>query len=130
MNIISLFSGCGGFDLGFIGGFDYLGKHYSETGHKVIFANDVDKNACSTYRENIGDHVFCGDIKTVEDFPQADILIGGYPCQGFSLIGTRLETDERNFLYLEYARCIDQVKPKVFVAENERFAFHEPRRSN
>ena len=118
MNVISLFCGCGGFDLGIIGGFDYLGKHYKQTGHKIIFAVDSDKNACSTYFKNIGEHVVCSKVEEIKEYPEAEMVIGGYPCQGFSIIGTRLVADKRNFLYLEYARCLEQVKPKVFIAEN------------
>ncbi|MFC1788630.1 DNA cytosine methyltransferase [Thermodesulfobacteriota bacterium] len=118
MKVISLFCGCGGFDLGIMGAFSYLGKHYKKTGHKIIFANDFDKNACSTNEANLGSHVLCEDIRKVEEFPAADMVIGGYPCQGFSIIGTRLVADKRNFLYLEYAKCLEKVNPKIFIAEN------------
>ena len=118
MNVISLFSGCGGFDLGITGGFSYLDKQFNKTGHKIIFAVDNDKNACATYAANIGKHIVCSKIEDIKAFPKADMVIGGYPCQGFSIIGTRLLADKRNLLFLEYARCLDQVKPKIFIAEN------------
>jgi DNA (cytosine-5)-methyltransferase 1 len=108
MNVVSLFAGCGGIDLGF-----------NIVGHKVIFANDISKVACDTYKRNFPDtEVVCGDIREINKFPKAEILVGCYPCQGFSLAGNRNPNDQRNMLYLEFARALKQVKPKFFVAEN------------
>ena len=75
MNIVSLFSGAGGLDLGLI-----------RAGNKVIWANDIDKDAVATYQENIGEHIICDDIKNIDinDIPTADVVVGGFPCQGFS----------------------------------------------
>lgn len=109
--IASLFSGCGGLDLGFI-----------QAGYEVIWANDFFKEAVETYKYNIGDHIIYGDITKIpssevpNDF---DILLGGFPCQGFSVANIkRSMEDERNFLYKELLRLIDDKKPKFFVAEN------------
>ena len=91
MKIISLFSGAGGLDLGLI-----------QAGNEVIWANDIDKDAVATYRENIGDHIVCDDIKNINiyDLPEADVVVGGFPCQGFSLANRkRTLEDERNQLY-------------------------------
>ncbi len=74
-NIISLFSGAGGMDLGFI-----------DAGFKIIFANDFDRDACQTYKNNISDHILNLDIVKItdENLPKnVDVLIGGFPCQGF-----------------------------------------------
>lgn len=109
--VISLFSGCGGMDLGFI-----------KAGFEVIWANDMYDEAIMTYSKNIGDHIIKGDITQIksEDIPDgADVVIGGFPCQGFSIANTRRHTeDERNFLYKEMLRVIRDKKPKFFVAEN------------
>lgn len=110
--VISLFSGCGGLDLGF-----------KMAGYDIIWANEFDEQAAQTYRSNIGDHVVVGDIRTIseDDIPKdAEILIGGFPCQGFSMAGKRLVTDERNFLYKEYKRVLEASGATHFVAENVR----------
>ena len=108
--LISLFSGCGGMDLGFI-----------EAGFDVIWANDIFKGAVDTYRHNIGDHIVQEDIRNVKsnEVPNSTVIIGGFPCQGFSVANTgRNEDDERNGLYLEFVRLIKDKKPQIFVAEN------------
>lgn len=107
---MSLFSGCGGLDLGFI-----------KAGHKIIWANDFDSDAVATYKQNIGNHIILDDIRNIksEDIPDSDIVIGGFPCQGFSIANLRRSTeDERNKLYLEFYRVIRDKQPKYFVAEN------------
>ena len=105
----SLFCGAGGMDFGFV-----------QAGHEIVFANDIDKNACATYKENLHLIPLCRDIKKVDHFPQADIVIGCNPCQGFSFIGTRNPDDERNYLYEEIVRCLKEVRPRFFVTENVR----------
>ena len=110
MKVVSLFSGAGGLDLGFI-----------MAGHTIVWANDLFEDAVSTYEKNIGRHIVRKDIKdvSVSDIPEADIIIGGFPCQGFSVANTkRNEKDERNSLYKELIRVIEAKKPKFFLAEN------------
>lgn len=112
LSVISLFSGCGGMDLGF-----------QQAGFNVEWANEIDPDACSTYRHNIGDHVFEGDIRELQrhHLPEnIDVVIGGFPCQGFSMAGKRVVNDDRNFLYKEMKRIVEIVQPKIFVAENVR----------
>ncbi len=112
MNIVSLFSGAGGFDLGLI-----------QAGHRVIWANDIDEDAYTTYRNNIGDHAICGDIADIplEDIPEADVVIGGFPCQGFSLANMlRAPDDSRNELYVYFRRIVNARRPRYFLAENVR----------
>ncbi len=109
--VVSLFSGCGGLDLGFI-----------KSGFEVVWANDFFAEATQTYRANIGDHIIYGDITNIpsDDIPNDfDILLGGFPCQGFSIANSRRNMeDERNFLYKELLRVIKDKQPKFFVAEN------------
>ncbi|USK86153.1 DNA cytosine methyltransferase [Peribacillus asahii] len=110
MKVISLFSGAGGMDLGF-----------KQAGHEIVWANDLYEDAVETYRKNIGDHIVLKDLKEVQtsEIPDADIVIGGFPCQGFSVANmNRSVDDERNTLYLEMLRVIKDKQPKFFVAEN------------
>ncbi|MCZ7932365.1 DNA cytosine methyltransferase [Agrobacterium leguminum] len=112
MRVVSLFSGAGGLDLGLI-----------QAGHEVVWANDFDKDAVTTYSLNIGDHIVLGDICSIpsSSIPDADVVVGGFPCQGFSQANMlRFEEDERNRLYLEFLRVVRDKRPKYFLAENVR----------
>lgn len=112
MKVISLFSGAGGFDLGF-----------KQAGHEIIWANDIDKDCIETYKKNIGNHAVLGDISQIKTqmIPNGDIVIGGFPCQGFSMANKKRSVDDqRNKLYLEFKRVIKDKKPKYFFAENVR----------
>ena len=133
MKVLSLFSGIGGLDLGF-----------EKAGHQTVFANDIMKIACESYVKYFKKYrstkllttdeynklitenklpelpVVNGDVTDINKFPDSDIVTGGFPCQGFSMIGTRLETDPRNKLYLQFSRVVEKVNPKFFVAENVR----------
>lgn len=109
--VISLFSGAGGMDLGFI-----------NAGFEIVWANDFFKEAVESYKKNVDDRIVYGDITKIDssEMPDdIDLVIGGFPCQGFSVANTkRSMKDERNFLYKEMLRVIDDKKPKFFVAEN------------
>lgn len=110
MRIVSLFAGAGGLDLGFI-----------RAGHTVIWANDNYQDAVNTYRLNLGDHINCADIQDVDSsiIPDCDVVIGGFPCQGFSVANMkRTETDKRNQLYEELLRVVKDKNPRYFLAEN------------
>lgn len=121
MKIVSFFSGAGGMDLGFL-----------FAGHEIIWANDFDKDAVATYNKNIGKYTghqaICKNIveilntdkKTVNKIiPDCDIVIGGFPCQGFSIANlNRSMEDERNFLYIELLKAISVKQPKYFLLEN------------
>ena len=112
MKVISLFSGAGGLDLGLI-----------QAGHEIVWANDFDADAVATYRRNIGEHIFLGDICAVPSsaIPDADVVVGGFPCQGFSQANMlRFAEDERNRLYLEFLRIVSDKQPLYFLAENVR----------
>ena len=110
-SVVGLFSGCGGLDLGF--------KH---AGFDILWANDFNADSVKTYARNIGDHIVLGDITKIpsKEIPSNfDVLLGGFPCQGFSVANTkRSMKDERNYLYLEMLRILKDKKPKFFVAEN------------
>ncbi|MBC7961234.1 MAG: DNA cytosine methyltransferase [Vallitaleaceae bacterium] len=108
-SVVSLFSGGGGLDLGFIAE-DY----------DIVWAIDNNANAVATYKANIGNHIICADINKVdlELIPQADIVIGGPPCQSFSLAGNRNVEDARGQLIWKYIHIIQKIQPQAFVFEN------------
>jgi DNA (cytosine-5)-methyltransferase 1 len=117
---VSLFSGCGGSDLGLVGGFSFLGKHYNSCGIEIIHASDIDKKAVITYNENFTKKAVAEDIRNI-DFGGilADIVIGGFPCQNFSTVNPNKRPHERkNQLFWEMNRVVGEIKPAVFVAEN------------
>ena len=106
---ISLFAGAGGLDMGF-----------ERAGFKTIWANDFESDACKTHENWSTAKVVCGDVAKIdaEDIPDADIILGGFPCQGFSLSGPRKIDDSRNVLYKHYVRIVKAKKPQMFVGEN------------
>lgn len=105
---VSLFSGCGGSDAGI-----------SKSGFDIVMANDVLPYARDTYLANFGDTEYVlEDIRDIESFPEADLLVGCYPCQGFSQGGARQASRTVNTLYVEFARALSIIKPKAFIAEN------------
>lgn len=112
MKIVSLFSGAGGLDLGLM-----------RAGHEIVWANDFDADCVETYRRNLSHHITLGDICDIhsQDIPDADVVVGGFPCQGFSQANMlRLEDDPRNRLYLEFLRVVRDKRPLYFLAENVR----------
>lgn len=108
-SVVSLFSGGGGLDLGFI-----------DAGFQIIWANDFNADAVSTYKRNIGNHIHLGSISEIalDDIPNCDVVIGGPPCQSFSLIGKRQTEDERGQLVWRFIDVISHIRPRVFVFEN------------
>lgn len=118
--VVSLFSGCGGMDLGFRGGFSFLGKNYPRTGFDIIWANEINPEACKTYRQNLGPIVEA-DIQSVMDLlpKHADVIIGGFPCQDISINGKMKGiAGKRSSLYAVMVEVVRRINPKVFVAEN------------
>ena len=121
IRVASLFSGCGGGDLGITGGFNFLGDNYQNLGFNVIWANDIDPYAAESYRKNFGPHIVEGDITKIkaEDIPDHDLLVGGFPCQSFSMVGRRKGfEDPRGKLYKDMVRVLKAKKPTAFIAEN------------
>ena len=114
--VISLFTGCGGSDLGMIGGFNYLGKKYQSLKFDIVHASDIDKFAQETYNHNF-DHNL--DLIDINNLPDSDIVVGGFPCQSFSTVNPNKNPfDERGQLYKKMAEILRIKKPKAFIAEN------------
>jgi len=110
MRIVSLFSGAGGLDLGL-----------SKAGHQIVWANDIDPDAVATYKHNIDPIIQLDDINNVDfsKLPESDVVVGGFPCQGFSMANLRRSVeDDRNHLYKAFCKAVATIKPKYFIAEN------------
>ncbi len=112
MKAISLFSGAGGFDIGF-----------KRAGVNIIWANDFDRDACETYKANIGNHIHCGDIDNLkynlyQVANDIDLVFGGPPCQGFSVAGKMDPYDPRSKHIWTFAEIVKEINPKAFVMEN------------
>ncbi len=124
LKVASLFCGCGGTDVGLLGDFDFLGRHYEANGMEIVYANDIDDNACNIFKENFGITPDNRDIREVksEEIPEFDILTGGFPCQSFSIIAQNPKRlgvkDERGKLFFEMCRILRERQPKCFIAEN------------
>jgi len=128
-SMVSMFSGCGGMDLGFVGGFQIFGRDYAKHPIDIVWANDLNAAACETYRRNIGLEIKTGDIwSLIDTMPKrADILVGGFPCQDISINGKMVGINgPRSGLYRAMIEAIKRLKPKVFVAENVRALFKHP----
>lgn len=109
IGLVSLFCGAGGLDLGF-----------EQAGFKTLWANDILPDACETHSRWSNAEVVCADIKDIDvgDIPDARVVVGGFPCQGFSLAGPRKVDDSRNALYKFFVDVVEAKQPDVFVAEN------------
>lgn len=137
INVVSLFSGAGGLDLGteLAGLVTKVGKEKAfsafidEAKYKnqrknslfnTVYTNDMFVEANETYKMNFDDEILQHqkDIRKVAHFPKNNLMIGGFPCPGFSEAGPRLIDDERNFLYIHFIRALIQTQPEFFVAEN------------
>ena len=113
---VSLFSGCGGLDLGLI-----------KAGFDIVVANDIDQHSVGTYRNNIGPDIVCGDIRDADVISKIvrrvgrrkiDLIAGGPPCQGFSTLGSKISADPRNTLFSSYAKIVARLRPKFVLMEN------------
>ncbi len=108
--LIDLFAGAGGLTLGFV-----------QAGFEPVFAVELDEATAETYDANFPGHIETKPIQRVRAFPQADVIVGGPPCQGFSPLGRDRDTESRtqlNQLWRHYKRAVKQVFPRVFVVEN------------
>ncbi|MCR5833597.1 MAG: DNA (cytosine-5-)-methyltransferase [Selenomonadaceae bacterium] len=121
--VVSLFSGIGGIDLAF-----------QQAGFEIIWANESDKSACITYRNNFDENILIeADILTVNEkkIPKADVLIAGFPCQSFSIMGyQRGFKDARGNLFFEIARVAEEIKPRIIFLENvKNLIYHDDGRT-
>ncbi len=121
LSVVSLFSGCGGLDMGFLGGFNFLGKVYDRLPYRIVWANDIKPAACKTYKANLGHNINCNDVwEVLSTLPKtADVVIGGFPCQDVSINGALQGADGvKTNLYKAMVEAVRRTEPKVFVAEN------------
>jgi DNA (cytosine-5)-methyltransferase 1 len=120
LRLVSMFSGCGGMDLGFLGGFEFLGKTFASRPFELVWANDVNSFACATYRHNLKHEIHIGDVNAhLATIPNCDVLVGGFPCQDISVNGKRAGTaGARSGLYRAMVDAVRKVRPKLFIAEN------------
>ena len=124
LKVASLFCGCGGTDVGLLGGFDFLGDNYAKNPMEIVYANDIEESACRIFEENFGVIPDRRDIRTVpaSEIPEIDVLTGGFPCQSFSIVAQNPKRlgykDERGMLFFEMCRILREKHPKCFIAEN------------
>lgn len=121
--VVSLFSGIGGIDIAFM-----------QSGFEIMCANELDKDACVTYRNNFSDcNLIEKDIKSIlaAEFPQADVITAGFPCQSFSVMGyQRGLNDKRGTLFYEIVRVAQTVQPKIILLENvKNLIYHDDYRT-
>ena len=123
-SVVSLFSGCGGMDLGLMGGFSFLSKKYDKLPVRILKAIDHDSKIADIYNLNFPHKCEVKDIieLSLKDIPSHDIMVGGFPCQSFSISAQNPKrlgyNDERGKLFFEMCRILKAKQPKVFIAEN------------
>lgn len=111
--VVSLFSGCGGLDLGF-----------KELGFDLVYACDIDPAAVDCYARNVDRNIVLRDVTSrqfheeIAGIGSCDVVLGGFPCQGFSKAGPKNARDTRNALYVEMRDAVAQLRPHLFIAEN------------
>lgn len=124
IKVASLFCGCGGMDLGVLGGFSYLGEEYAKMPFEIVFSVDNDPYCTRIYNDNFVHKCMVKDVREIDiaSMPQFDMLIGGFPCQSFSIsaqnpprLGCK---DERGMLFFEMVKILKERHPRFFIAEN------------
>ncbi len=124
LNVASFFCGCGGMDLGLLGGFSYNGKKYSKNPFNIVFACDNDPYCTRIYNDNFSTKCEIKDVRelNVSELPDFNILIGGFPCQSFSISAQNPPRlgykDVRGMLFFEMVKALKEKKPRFFIAEN------------
>jgi len=123
--IASLFSGCGGMDLGCRGDFDFLGHNYGRLKTEAVYAMDFDKPICDIYNANFENKCYVQDICSLDakDVPDHDILTGGFPCQSFSVVAQNpkrlgCKDSSKGMLFAQMSKILKEKNPAAFVAEN------------
>ena len=124
LKVASMFCGCGGMDLGILGGFEYLGKRYTKLPYEIVYALDNDEYCTKIYNDNFKHKCVVQDIKSLDiaSLPDFDVLIGGFPCQSFSISAQNPPRlgykDERGMLFFEMVKILRERHPRFFIAEN------------
>lgn len=124
MRVLSLFCGCGGMDLGLLGGFDYLGQYYPTLDYEIVKAIDNDPYCTKIYNHNFKHKCEVLDVRSLEisELPDIEVLIGGFPCQSFSISAQNPPRlgykDERGMLFFEMVKILKEKKPRFMIAEN------------
>ncbi|MBI2417282.1 MAG: DNA (cytosine-5-)-methyltransferase [Ignavibacteriales bacterium] len=124
LKVASLFCGCGGMEYGMLGGFEYLGKNFNSLPFEIVYAIDNDKYAAQIYNANFLHSCEIIDVKEVVavSVPDHDILIGGFPCQSFSIVAQNPPRlgykDDRGKLFFEMIKILQHKNPRFFIAEN------------
>jgi len=124
IKVASLFCGCGGMDLGVLGGFSYLGKEYSRTPFEIVYSVDNDPYCTQIYNDNFDHKCIVKDVREINiaKMPEFDMLIGGFPCQSFSISAQNPPRlgykDERGMLFFEMVKILKERQPRFFIAEN------------
>lgn len=124
IKVASLFCGCGGMDLGVIGGFSFLNKEYKENPFEIVYSVDFDEYCSQIYNDNFAHKCEVKDVRDIDiqQLPLFDMLIGGFPCQSFSISAQNPPRlgykDERGMLFFEMVKILKERKPRFFIAEN------------
>ncbi len=124
IKVASLFCGCGGMDLGVLGGFSFLGKEYPKNPFEIVYAVDFDEYCTKIYNENFEHKCIVKDVRDINlnELPEFDMLIGGFPCQSFSISAQNPPRlgykDERGMLFFEMVKILKSRQPRFFIAEN------------
>ena len=117
IKVASLFCGCGGMDLGVKGGFSFLGKEYKENPFDIVYSVDFDEYCTKIYNENFEHKCLVKDVRDIDikELPQFDMLIGGFPCQSFSISAQNPPRlgykDERGMLFFEMVNILKERQP-------------------
>lgn len=124
LKVASLFCGCGGMDLGFVGGFTFLGTAYPRSAFDIVYAVDNDEYCTKIYNANFEHKCQIKDVREIDPalIPDFDVLVGGFPCQSFSISAQNPPRlgykDERGMLFFEMVKLLKEKKPRAFIAEN------------
>ena len=124
LKVVSLFSGCGGMDLGILGGFEFSGYKYKKLPYQIVYAADHDAYCANIYNANFKHKCEVKDVRDIipSEIPNHDLLVGGFPCQSFSIVAQnppRLGfTDDRGKLFFEMVAVLKEKAPQYFIAEN------------
>lgn len=126
--IISTFTGAGGLDVGFHGGFTFSGKSFPKLNFETLISLDINEDSCKTIEHNkqyftntkvLNENIISYDYTKIPNH-QYDVLLGGFPCVTFSVVGKQagIKDDTNGKLYESYSRYVEYFKPKIFLAEN------------